>query len=366
MKKNLSFVIVVIVLSVLFVFIFLQIVNTTKKYSPKTETLSLKKVASEIMADGQIRSQNEALLHFSITGKVVYLPFKEGDIIKQGQTIASLDSYTTQKQLASTLNTYRTTRNTFDQTKDNIQDNVQKAQMLLPYDYYAKAGIGGLDTKENAMNDAVKRILDQNQANLDNSVIQVELTNYAFTLSTLTSPINGVLIHQDVSTPQVMITPQNTFTVIDPDAFIFRANVSENDINFIQEGDAATIQLNGNDNKINCTILKIYPDKISLPTGENVYQIDIGGAEIGAAGKYKQGGVVLIKNKYDTSVILVPSWLILSKQHIWILENEKIILKTIKTGETVGGNTEVLDGLSDLDKVISNPATLIKNKYPLL
>jgi len=366
MKKNISFVIGVMTLSILFVFVFLGLVNATKNWSLKTEALSVKKVDSEIMAEGQVRSQNEAVLHFSISGKVVYLPFKEGDAVKQGQTIASLDSYTTQKQLASTLNTYRVTRNAFDQTKDNIQDNVSKAQQVLPYDYYAKAGLDP-DTKENAMNDAIRRILDQNQANLDNSVIQVELANYAFTLSTLSSPISGVLIHQDITTPQVMATPQNIFTVIDPETLVFRANVSENDINFVEEGAQTTIQLNGQSaKKIIGTVLKIHPDKITLPTGENVYQVDIEGDEINKLGKYKQAGIVLIKNKYNTSVVLVPSWLVLSKQHIWVIEDHNPILKSIKTGETISGNTEVLEGLKDTDKVILNPATIIKSKYPLL
>lgn len=366
MKKNLSFIIGVLFFSVALVFIFLQIIGATKENILKTEMIPVKKAASEILAEGQVRSQNEAIMHFQVSGKVVYLPFREGDLIKQGQTIASLDSYVTQKQLASTLNAYRSVRNSFDQTKDNIQDNVFKAQQTNPYDYYAKAGMDS-SAKENAINDVAKRILDQNQANLDNSVIQVELANYALTLSTLTSPINGILIHQDITTPQIMATPQNTFTVIDPDTLIFKANVSENDINFVEEGSQATIQLNGQGNKkITGTVLKIYPDKITLPTGENVYQVDIGGDGINQLGKYEQGGVVLIKNKYNTSVALVPSWLILSKQYIWVLENDRPMLKIVKTGETINGSTEVLEGLEDIDKIILNPATLIKNKYPLL
>ena len=164
-----------------------------------------------------------------------------------------------------------------------------------------------------------------------------------------------------------MATPQNTFTVIDPETLVFRANVSENDINFVEEGAQTTIQLNGQSaKKIIGTVLKIYPDKITLPTGENVYQVDIEGDEINKLGKYKQAGIVLIKNKYNTSVVLVPSWLVLSKQHIWVIEDHNPILKSIKTGETISGNTEVLEGLKDTDKVILNPATLIKSKYPLL
>jgi len=366
MKKNISFVVGVVALSILFVLAFLQMVNATNKYSPKTETISVKKVASEIMADGQIRSQNEAVLHFQIGGKVVYLPFKEGDLIKQGQTIATLDTYIIQKQLASALDTFRSTRDTFDQTKDNIQDNVFKAQQTNPYDNYAKAGMD-VGTEQNVINNVAKRILDQNQANLDNSVIQVEIANYAFTFSTLVSPINGVLIHQDITSPQVMVTPQNAFSIIDPDTFVFRANVSESDINFVEEGAQVTIQLNGQSNKkITGTILKIYPDKISLPTGESVYQVDVGGTEIAQLGKYKQGGVVLIKNKLNTSVVLVPSWLVLSKQYVWVFEDNKPILKSIKTGETSGSDTEVIDGLNNTEKIILNPTTLIKNKYPLL
>ena len=367
MKKNILFIIAALILSIISIFAILQIMNAVKKSSLTSESISLKKVASEIMADGQVRSQNEAVMHFQIAGKAVYLPFKEGDLVKQGQTVVSLDSYATQKQLEAALNTYRSVRDTFDQVQDNNKNNYLDAQQANPYplNYFNLGGIGNND-KTNAVNDMIKRIIDQNQANLDNSVIQVQLANYAFTLSTLTSPINGVLVHQDISTPQVMVTPQNTFTIIDPDLLIFRANISENDVNFVQEGNEATIQLNGVNDKIIGTILKIYPEKITLPTGENVYQVDIEGLDIKKLGKYKQGGIVLIKNKYDTTVVLVPSWLVLSKQYIWVTENGNTKLKAIKTGETVGGNTEILDGLNDSDKIILNPSSLIKNKYPLL
>lgn len=366
MKKFTSFGIGLLVLISIYIVGFSNLNSPKKQLDSQTEAISLKRVSSEIMAEGQVRSQNEAVLHFQTGGKVVYLPFKEGDLVEQGQTIASLDSYTIQKQLTAALNTYRSVRDTFDQVQDNSKNNYLQAQQSNPYpsNYFNLGGIGGND-KTNAVNDMVKRILDQNQANLDNSVIQVELANYAFTLSTLTSPIKGILIHQDISTSQVMITPQNTFTVIDNEALVFKANVSENDINFVEEGGQATVRFN-NDRTISGTVLKIYPDKLTLPNGENVYQVDIAGADINKYAKYKQGGIALIKNKLDTSVVLVPSWLVLSKQYIWVIKHENPVLKTIKIGETIGDNVEVLQGLENDEKVIINPQFLISNKYPLL
>ena len=42
---------------------------------------------------------NQAVLNFQMGGKLTYLPFKEGDVVSQGQTIASIDSYALQKSL---------------------------------------------------------------------------------------------------------------------------------------------------------------------------------------------------------------------------------------------------------------------------
>jgi len=111
-----------------------------------------------------------------------------------GQTIAKLDTYELQRELTATLNTYRSTRDTFDQTQLNAQDSGIASAMAPLISGVNKNNASGID-------DAVKRIVDQNQANLDNSVINVELANYALQLSTLTSPLKGIITHEDITVP---------------------------------------------------------------------------------------------------------------------------------------------------------------------
>jgi multidrug efflux pump subunit AcrA (membrane-fusion protein) len=338
---------------------------TGKKETPSSQPIAIVPLNTEILAHGSVRSQNEVDLHFQTGGKLVYLPFKEGDSVQKGQTVASLDTYPIQKQLEVALNNYRSVRDSFDQAKDNSQNNILQSQQKAVIDA-SKAGIGGA-YENTVINDMAKRILDQNQATLDNSVIQVQLANYAFSLSVLTSPIDGILIHQDASYPNTNITPQTSFVIEDPNTMIFKANVSEDDIAYILEGSAATITLTGKQEKqIPAIVTRILPEKKVLPTGENVYEVEITPNSISDLTQYNQDGVVLIDNKYSQPVVTVPSWLILNKQFIWVNHNGSILLKRVTIGDSVGNTTTVLDGLTDKDSIIDDPQIIARPHYTSL
>lgn len=331
----------------------------------KTADIEVKSVGSQITADGKIVSQNEARLNFQTPGKLVSLPFKEGDSVTQGQTIAQLDNYALQRQLSAALNTYRSTRDTFDQTQDNTSTGVLQGQQKYALEVPNRVSIGG-QPEVNIINDMVKRIVDQNQANLDNSVVQVELANYAIQLSSLTSPINGIIVHEDVTVPNINITPATTFIIEDPSATVFRAQVKEQDIDFISQGSEATIQMNGNSQTISGTVISIHPQKIARPDGQNVYEVDVASDSLKTGFAYNQSGFIQIKSNITQTTRLVPTWTILNNQHIWVQEGNKNVLKQIEVGKTHGNYTEVLSGLQDEDKVVIDPKSNLKSGYKIL
>lgn len=328
----------------------------------KSENIAVKTVGSQISADGIIASQNEARISFQTPGKLTYIAAKEGDTVYQGETIASLDTYAIQRQLSTALNNYRSTRNTFDQTNDNAATGVLQGQQKFALDTTNKSGIGG-QGEINIINDMAKRIVDQNQANLDNSVIQVELANYALQLSSLQSPISGVITHEDVTVPNVNITPATTFTISDPNAIVFRAQVKEQDIDFISIGAQATVHVNGNDQTISGTVVQIHPQKITLPNGQNIYQVDVAADNLKNGFTFGQSGFIQISSNVDKTTRLVPVWTVLDNQYIWVDKNNKIALKKITVGKTHGNDIEVLSGLSDEDKVITNPKSILGKNY---
>jgi hypothetical protein len=81
--------------------------------------------------------------------------------------------------------------------------------------------------------------------------------------------------------------------------------------------------------------------------------------------QFGQSGTVLIKSNFNQKVILVPSWTVLSDSNIWVSSNGKAVLKKVSVGDTINGQTEVLSGLEDNDRVITNPESIISKLYSI-
>ena len=322
-----------------------------------SQTAAVQSVDSTITADGKITAQDQASLHFQTAGKLTALPFKEGDSVYQGQMIAQLDTYALQRMLTQTLNTYRSTRDTFDQAQQNSQDNALQNQQ--------RTVLASPTNQDNAINDAVKRIVDQNQANLDNSVVNVEIANYAVQLATLTSPLTGIITHEDVTVAGQNITPVTTFTVADPNTKVFQANIPASDIDYVSEGMNASVILDGVHNKITGTVVKIYPSKVTLASGEDVYKVDIQSDALKNVSKLDQAGTAIIMTNAQ-DVMLIPAWTVLSGKYVWVSTNGKPALKAITVGSIHGNNIEVTSGLSREDKVITDPKSIPAQKYRIL
>ena len=354
-KSAILLIIILIFASI--IFIHYQRVSASTSPTSNTAEVSVKFINSTITADGTVTAQNQATLNFQTPGKLISLPFKEGDTVAAGQTIAQLDTYALQRLLKATLNSYRSTRDTFDQVQQNSQDNQLQANQKSSYTNV------NIDNS-NAINDAIKRIVDQNQANLDNSVVNVELANYALQLSTLTSPINGVITHEDVTVSGMNITTATTFKVADPDSMVFRANVPAENIYYVNEGNTVSISIDGIANKINGTVLKIYPSKVTLPSGEAVYQVDIKSNDLKTRAKLDQAGSAII-NTNSENVALVPAWTVLNGKFIWIDNNGTPELRQITSGKTHGQEIEITSGLTTNDKILVDPKYIESLNYKM-
>lgn len=358
--KNRKFLIGIVVLVAIFLG-GMYLLLSQKKTQLVVETIPVKSAQTQILAQGVVRSENEATISFPTAGKLAYLPLKEGDHVNVGQTIAQQDTYPLQKQLEVALNNYANNRNSFDQTQQNSQTGVLQGQQKYSLEVTNKGGFSSGDSENNIINDMVGRIVNENQAALNTSVANVDLASYALQLATLTSPINGVLVREDVKNAGVTVTPATSFYVADPSSLVFRANVDASDVDFIQEGSPVTISVNNK--TFQGSVERIYPQTQTLPSGQVVYQVDIASTNFPSDIKLLQTGSVLIQNKFDREVMLVPSWMVVGGNSIWIEENGTVSLKKITVGDTTGDKTEVLGGLSSDDKLIQNPKALVSKKY---
>ncbi len=300
----------------------------TKEESAKAAYGTLE---ASMSVSGKIDADEKVTLQFQTPGTLTWVGIKEGDYVGQYQGIAALDPTTVQKQLERNLNLYMKTRWDFEQTKDNY--------------------------KEDIITDAIKRILEKSQFDLNNSVLDVEIQNESIKLANLWTPIAGIVTHVDSPLAGVNISPsQATFTIVNPGSIYFSATADQTDIIKLKTGMKGTLTLDS------------YPDKplegeissvaFTPKEGESntVYAIKFTFAHDNSDYRYKMGmtGDLTFVTEKKENVLLLPGKFVTSdgdKKYVVIVKNGKKERTPVSTGLETEDSIEITSGVSSGDVV---------------
>lgn len=328
--------------------VFLLLIVIFRPKAPKaiaTQKVTEGDIKETVSASGNVSSQTSVDLTFPAGGKLVYLGVQKGDQVSAGQTIASLDTRTVEKNLQTALANYSEQRNTFDQTIDNNNDH----------------------TPENALNDDMKRILENNQYDLNKAIYSVELQDLAKQQSYLTTPINGTVVRADVTTAGVNIGPTTTFTIADPDNLIFKVDVDEADIGKIHLGEPIAITLDAfPDQSINASVNYIDFASHATSTGGTAYTVQAA-LPLNTDDAYRIGmnGDAEITITQRHNVLVIPLSALIDDNHVFVKTGKTFAKRVVKTGIQSDIDVEVTDGLKAGDEVALQPDDVTK-QFPKL
>ena len=145
---------------------------------------------------------------------------------------------------------------------------------------------------------------------------------------------------------------------------LFETQVPDADIDYVHVGDSVQIKLDSDQSQMyNGTVSQIYPQKVAIASGGTGYKVDIESPSLAASSKYGAAGSVLIQPATNGTITSVPAWTVLGHQYIWVLDGNTPKLIQVTVGQTRGGWTEILSGISANQQVIINPQSLIKKGY---
>lgn len=306
-----------------------------------TQVIKPQQFTQSISVSGKIDASDYADLTFLTGGKLVYLGVKKGDIITAGHTIGVLDQRTTLKNLQDELIDYSKQRGTFDDTQKQNQNR----------------------TPEQALSDQMKRILINNQYDLDKAIISVELLDLAKQQSVLSSPISGIVTRTDAKTAGVNVTATTTFSVVNPDTLVFEVDVDQADIAKIRLGQEVNIILDAYpDNNISIAVGKIDFTTHSTSTGGNAYTVQ---AKLLPDSKfdYKLGmeGNAEIVTAKEENVLSVPLSSIFEDNYVFVKTSKGYEKRKIKQGLQNDTDVVITEGVSSADMVVLDP-TLVPQK----
>ena len=316
--------------------------NEVKALKDKSYTVKRTDLTEALSLSGEIDALEKADLKFQTSGLLAWVGVKEGDYVKKYQAIASLDK----RELTNSLNQYM---NSFLKERWDFEQGVDDNK----------------DWQTNGMSDAardtIKRTLDKNQFDLNNSVLAYEAKNLALKFATLTTPFEGIITHLDVPQPGTNVTPAGAvFSVVNPQTLFFSATADQTEVTSFSSGMKGEITLDSFPKQT----FEATVDQVGFVPKQGgsgtVYQLSISFDPGTTLEKIKMGmtGDASFTFKELKNILAIPEAYIKKEKDKYFVSkmvNGQLEQVEVVQGEIIEGMVEIKEGLNENDVIYNQP-----------
>lgn len=299
---------------------------TKEKPSIKIETIRSVSDNYALRLSGNIDGKQTVKLGFMVAGKIDQFPVKEGDLVSKGKTLARLEQ--NQYQIAVNLASL--------QVKQLTDEHGRLAKMrqkdALAESDFQKIDIGLQQAKE-----------------------QLKLQQINFNNTTLTSPVNGMVIKKLNQSGEIVAQGYPVIVVSDIRKVNVLAYVPEQDLQFVKIGQQTdvTIQALGKTFK---GIVQEVGGMAEATTRAFTVKVEVDNPDyLIRPGMIAQ---VSIQTTQERDVIAVSAQSILKdidgKTYVYLYDEAKgtVFKRFISVGNVLGKRVEVTNGLVQGDKIV--------------
>jgi macrolide-specific efflux system membrane fusion protein len=188
----------------------------------------------DVSASGNLALAQTADLAFDVSGYVYKVLVKEGDSVKEGQLLAQVDAFDWEKEKRSLERAVVAAKVSLN----NAKITLEKAQNPTT----TTSTVSGAISAPDPLDIETKQLqVEQAEMSLDDA--QKELDRYLQTSSEILAPFDGFVTKVNVKGGDEIFKGAVAVSVADPTKFSADILISEMDINSIQIGMSATVEL---------------------------------------------------------------------------------------------------------------------------
>ncbi len=177
--------------------------------------LAAPRAGAPIRATGALRRRREMMLSFRIAGVITQLAVEDGDTVRQGQTIATLDSTAVRAKL-------RQTQADLDQAR---RDAARSAQLVIH-------------------GDASRQFYEAQRTRVLDAQAEVEAAAFDLRWATLVAPASGVVLSRVAQSGEVMTPGQPVVSLADDSSpLVLRVPLADRDVARVHLGQTAGVTL---------------------------------------------------------------------------------------------------------------------------
>lgn len=287
-------------------------------------------ISDELVLTGTVEAEEHVILYFPTAGKIAGVYVKEGDWVKKGQALTSLDKTVLNSTYQQALNNYRNyqaaAENVLDQVKDHSADET----------YAQKATRTAAEVARDNAYDAVKAA----EYNLRNA--------------TILAPFDGFVTFLPFPNPGVnVIMTDAQVELLDPESIYFSVDADQNEVVSIKEGMQVIVVLDSERDRNLSGIVTFVSYSPKSGEASTLYEVKISFNEgtlsdfsprLGMSGDAK----FILSEKDDA--LFVPSQFINSDKDGKYVNLDKLGNKVrVETGLESETDTEIVSGVSEGD-----------------
>ncbi len=311
-------------------------------------------IPDTLTAVGTVQAAETAQLAPQIMGTVVAVHVREGDPIRAGQVLVSIDPAQSKAALEGTQAALAASEHQLAaaQTQQKLAE-----ETLTRYDtLFQRKSVSPQEYDEvKARAQAAAAATEAARAQRSQAKAAVAQAQSGFTYTSIRAPFNGVVIERRVD-PGALASPgAPVLTVESTGRFRLEATVDEASLRFVHMGEAVPISLDAYPGEsLTGRVTQIVPAadpssrtfvvKIELPASKSVRSGLFGRAQ------FPRG---------ERTAILVPNSSVVRRGAlvgVFTVGQDKVAeLRYVTLGNTMGDRVEVLSGLSPNEVVVSSP-----------
>ena len=238
----------------------------------QTEKVAKRSITQTVTATGTIDPEFKVVITPEVTGEIINLPVKEGDIVKKGQLLIKIkgDQYMAQKdRLEANLKSAEATQQMRDAELKKVELEYDRVKEL-----HSK-GLASQSELEAAQTNYLtsKASFDAAAANVLQSKAQLREVLETLYKTTIYSPMDGIVTQLNVELAERVLGSgfsqgTNIMTVADLSKMQAVVDVDENDVVLVSVGDTANVKIDAFGDRIfHGTVVEIGNSAISTGIG---------------------------------------------------------------------------------------------------
>lgn len=276
-------------------------------------------IARSVTVSGNVEPLRVVGVNSQLAGALRTVNVEEGTVVREGDTLATLDDREIRAQLASAEASHQVAEAAFQRA-----ERLRERQVITEAEY------------------------ERDRAALASAQAQLDQLRTRAGYATIRSPIAGVVTEKNVEAGDIVGIQTPLFTIADVSTMVVRVRVSELDVVSLRAGDRVDVALDAfPDQVLNGRIRRVFP--AADPTSRLVpVEVALTGADAAMA---RPGFLARINFSLGTKdhVRLVPASAVVTdasgSRALYVVNDGRASRRLIRTGIVSEGRVEIVDGV---------------------